>query len=445
MIVPLLLLILGSGLAIAITMCVPTSLRVPVGVFNGLYILTTAIGSTIIAIPIVRQYWVLLFPTIDQRWFTEGGSFVYWFLVWAPMVVTNLAVLISYPRLRLASVQFARLINKRVDIFPALCAGLLMVGYCLANLAYRGYLSVGTFSGKTMGMYRENIQLRTEMFKALGTLHFACLYMGIPAIAMVALYNASRRRSLAWLALFVLLSGCLLFLYATTLTKSNILIYGLEVTIGARVLGLIGWRGVTVAVLLGLITLSLLMYFLAGSGPLNLAVASLDVIFREASGVPFYAAIFPKQVPFTGIDLGLGEFGLGSPVTANLIVANYMFPGATWVQGSASAAANISSYAQGGYVWSFVTMAVAGAWVAFSGQMRRVTHGPIMFSAFIGSVVTCYYLTQADFVGAFNVSYGYKWWMASLILLLGIQSLMQRATRTHRLAESPRAFGRVHL
>ncbi len=425
----LLLLMFGSGLAVATTTLGPKALRAPVGLFNGMYILTIAIGATILTFPGVKEFWTVIYPTMDDKWLTGSGAYGYWFLVWGPMLVTNLSAVIFYPGLRRAGVQFARLINIRVDIFPAACAGFSMAIYCFANLALRGYSSVSVFSGKSIGIYRENILLRVEMFNSLGTLHFACIYMGIPAIAMVALYNFSRRRSPAWLTLFVVLSGILVFMYSATLTKSNVLIYGLEVTIGAGLLGLIGFRGMILAATLGILTLSILMSLLAGNDPLDLALAGLNLIFREASGVPFYLGIYPDQVPFTGIDLGLRQFGVGPEVSANLTVANYMSPESTWVQSSAAIAAHIASYAQGGFAWSFVTMVAAGAWIAFAGQIKRITHGAVVFSAFMGAMTTCYYLTQADFVGAFTVAYGYKWWIAALLLLIGIQTLMQRAIR----------------
>ena len=42
-------------------------------------------------------------------------------------------------------------------------------------------------------------------------------------------------------------------------------------------------------------------------------------------------------------------------------------------------------------------------------------------------MITCYYLSQADFVGAFNVAYGYRWWLVSLLLLLAVQRVLELA------------------
>jgi hypothetical protein len=428
----LLLLMVGTGLGVVFTMYGPRALRAPMGLFNGLYILTTAIGATIIAFPTVRIYWALLFPGRPEKWLNVGESYGYWFLVWGPMLVTNLSAVILYPALRRSAVRFAMLLNRQVDVIPAACVGIAMSAYCFANLAAKGYLTASVLSGKSAGLYRENILLRVQIFKSLGDLHFACIYMGIPAIAMVALYHFAHRRSPAWLTLFTVLSGVLVFMYAATFTKSNVLIYGLEVTIGASLLGLIGFRGAVIAVSLGILTLSILTALLGGTDPLDLALAGVNIIFREASGVPYYLAIFPDQVPFTGIDFGLRTLGIGSEVTGNLIVADYMSPKNNWVQGSAAIAAHIAAYAQAGFVWSFVTMVAAGAWIAFSGQIRRIAHGAVVFSAFMGAMTTCYYLTQADFVGAFNVTYGYKWWLAALFLLIGMQNFMQQAMRPTR-------------
>ena len=129
-----------------------------------------------------------------------------------------------------------------------------------------------------------------------------------------------------------------------------------------------------------------------------------------------------------GIDLGLGAFGIGPSVPSNQMVANFMYPHETWAQG-APAAAHVMAYAQAGYPWSFVTMLLMGAWIAVAGEMRRLVRNPVAFSAFIGAVTACYYLSQGDLVGAFNVSYGYKWWIAALLLLIATQRLLELALR----------------
>jgi len=152
--VPLVFLLLGSALAFATTAYAPKALRVPVSVFNGVYILTVAIGATVITVPDIRYVWALMFPNMDEKWLAEGGNPGYWFIVWGPMLVTNAAALVFYPRLRAAGVVFAKLMNVRIDVLPAACAGLMMSFYCLANLAYRGYLSVSVLSSKSTGLYR---------------------------------------------------------------------------------------------------------------------------------------------------------------------------------------------------------------------------------------------------------------------------------------------------
>ena len=138
---------------------------------------------------------------------------------------------------------------------------------------------------------------------------------------------------------------------------------------------------------------------------------------------------FRSRFPFVGIDLGLQSLGIGPTLPTNQIISNFMFPHATWVQGAAPAAAQVMAYAQGGYPWAFVTMILVGLWIAVAGQLKRCIRNPLQFSAFIGSVTTCYYLSQGDFLGAFNVDYGYKWWLGALLLLVGVQRTLRLALR----------------
>jgi hypothetical protein len=402
----------------------PKPLRVPMTVFNGMYVLTTAIGATVLTLPTVRNAWALMFPTMDERWLTPGANWGYWFVVWAPVIVTNAAALGIYRYLRTPAVVGARLLRARVDVLSAAIVGLGMCAYCVLNLASRGYLGMDILNGGLAGSYRLNIEMRAELFRDLGTLHFAFIYMAIPSIVLVAFHNAVRQKSGAWLLLMLVLSGLLCYLYAATFTKSNLLIFGLELVVAARVLGLIGFWGMVGAGIVGCFVLMTLSYLIGGSGIFDLAFSIYNVIFREASGVPFYMAVFPNQMPFSGIDLGLNGFGIGPKITANLVVYNFMFPHDTWVQGAVPAAAQISAYTQGGYLWSSITMLLMGVWIAICGQLGRIARNPLVFSAFIGSIVTCYYLTQADLVGSFNVTYGYKWWLAGLILLIGAQRIL---------------------
>jgi hypothetical protein len=407
----------------------PAPLKTPLLVFVLFYVLTTAIGATVLSVPLIRDLWIATYPTMDTKWITPGDSWGYWFMVWGPMPITSFAAIRLYPYMRTPVTVAARLIGRRVGALAATIVGMFMCAYCFVNLARYGYLGVSLLNSQLIGVYRENIALRAEMFGTLGNLHFALIYMGIPAVAILAFSNAVRRRGWHWGLLFVALSGALIVLYAATLTKANILIFGIEVVVAGQVLGLMRLRGLLVSVLAGTGVLVLLNTLLAGSSPLDFAITGYNILFREASDVPFYLAVFPAQLPFVGIDLGLGGFGIGPTVPTNQMVANFMFPHETWVQGAAPAAAQVMAYAQGGYPWAFVTMILMGWWIAVAGQMRRWLRNPVTFSAFIGSVTTCYYLSQGDFIGAFNVSYGYKWWIGALLLTLGTQRILELALR----------------
>lgn len=411
----------------------PHDVRLPLNVFLIFYVLTTAIGATLLSVPAIWELWVLIFPHMDASWLDPAQSWGYWFMVWGPLVVTTLASVWFYPRVRTPIVIAARLLERRIDVLTVSLVASLLCGYCLVNLGINGYLGISPLSHELLGAYQLNIQLRAEMFRTLGTLHFAAIYMGIPAIAMVALYNAGRGRGHAWTVLFIALSAVLSIIYIGTLTKANILIYGLAVVVAAQVLGIIRLRGVAASVIVGIVVLSVLTALISGSDPLDIAITGYNILFREASNVPFYLAIFPQQIPFVGIDVGLGGFGIGPTEATNQIVSNLMTPGETWVQGAAPAAAHIMGYAQGGYTWAFITMILTGVWIAISAQLRRVAHNPLVFSAFIGSVTTCYYLSQGDFIGAFITSYGYRWWLAALLLL----ALVQRALELALSGEEP--------
>lgn len=419
----------------------PRELRVPLTIFNGFYLGTTVIGATLLANPAVRLFWMLMLPSMDASWLDVWDIPLYWVLLWAPLIVVNgVALLVVRRSVGIAAIA-CRNLATRIDPVSYMIVGLLMVGFCYANLAAQGFLGPGLLDALAAGDYRANIQLRATMFASLGDTYYGLVFMGIPAICILALADAitSRRRS-AW-ASFIVLSGALVFLYAATLTKSNIVIFGLGIVVTVVVTKLMRSRGVILALVLGLVLLTIMDGLLSGTGLFELARSFTNVVFRMASGVPFYVAIFPSQIPFVGLDVGLSILGIGPQVAPNLVVSNLMFPADTWVQGAVPAPAHIVGYAQGGLWWSLATMGAVGMLVAITGGLLVGAQSPLALAVAVGACIAVYYTTQAEFVGAFLHSYGLMWWLGALAVTLGVQKLLECATAG---GETPmRAIGRT--
>jgi hypothetical protein len=419
--------VLALVVAARVVWVAPQPLQPPLLVYIAFYVITSAVGASVLAFPSVRSVWALMFPGMDQGWLDFGDTFGYWFMIWGPLLISCLVALSCYSALRRPAYYVSHYFRARVDVLPTVIVAGLMCAYCIFVLAQHGYLGVSLLSGELTGRYRLNIGLRVDMGQELGTLYFACIYSGIPALALVAFHQTVRRRSYRWGSVFAALSAALVFFYLTALTKANILIYGVELTLAAQALGIVRLRGAFLAAGAGTVVLSGLSFLLSGTNPLDLLLTGYNIVFREASNIPFYLAVFPNQVPFVGVDLGLGGFGIGPTIPINEVVSNFMWPKETYVQGAAPAAAHVMAYAEGGFIWSMLTMVLVGVWLAFTGALRRAASNPVVFSGYIGAVAVCYYLSQVNLVGAFNVSYGYRWWLAALILLLAVQRFMAGA------------------
>jgi len=419
--------ILALLVAARVLWLAPRPLLAPLVVYIGFYVVTSAVGASVLAFPAVRSLWALMFPGMDQSWLDFGDTFGYWFMIWGPLLISSLVALASFGALRRPAFRVSQYFRARVDVLPTVIVAALLCAYCVYVLAQHSYLGVTLLSGELTGRYRLNIQLRADMGKELGTLYFACIYSGIPALALVAFHQMVRRRSYRWGSAFAGLSVALVFFYLTALTKANILIYGVQLTVAAQALGLLRIRGALAAAGAGTLILSGLSFLLSGTNPLDVLLTGYNIVFREASNIPFYLAVFPNQVPFVGLDLGLGGFGIGPTIPTNEVVSNFMWPKQTYVQGAAPAAAHVMAYAEGGFLWSLLTMVLVGVWIGFTGALRRAASNPVVFSGYIGAVTVCYYLSQVNLVGAFNVSYGYRWWLIALILLLVVQRFMAGA------------------
>lgn len=418
----------ATGLGIA-RLPMARGLRPLLVVFNGFYILTSVIGASLIADDDVFALWRLIFPSMDAGWVDPGGDWLYWIVVLGPLVVTNTAAICLAPWLGSVVERAASRIHSDPAFMPCAIVAIATVGYCVVNLALHGYLGVGLFDSDLAGAYRANIQMRAEMMATLGDMHYGLVYMGIPAICVVALQKAVETRAARWWMLFAGVSGALVLLYLSTLTKGNLLVFGVALVLAAYMLRIVALRGLVLAGLAGILLLAAQEALLSGGSAFALARTMADVIFRISSGIPFYLGIFPEQHQYVGIDLGLGFLGIGPRQAANLIVADRMFPMDTWVQGAVPAPAHVVAYAQGGLLWSLATMLLVGAMIAAFAGLGRGQRNAFLGSAYIGTCLTCYNATQTDAVGVFLHSYGLRWWAAGLAAILVTQKLLEWAGR----------------
>ena len=430
------MLVIAAALSCAlIALCfalwgrMPTGLRPPLLVFNVFYILTSVIGATLIADDTVRSLWMLMFPTMDARWLDPGGDWLYWLIVLGPLAVTNAVAWALARPLGAAVARLAGRVTLDPQLLPCALVGLAGVSYCMLNLAQHGYLGAGLFNADLVGSYQANIQLRSEMVAVLGATHYGLVYMAIPAVCIVALYKASTTRQFGWWALFVGLCAALTYLYLSTLTKGNLIVFGLAICLAAYLQRLVGTGGLIAAGVAGIASLVVLEALLSGGSMFDFTWTVANVIFRESSEIPFYLAVFPAQHPFVGLDLGLGWLGWGVDAPPNLIVANVMFPSTTWVQGAAPAAAHVVAYSQAGASWSLVTMGLVGLLIAAASGLARTRSNALLHSAFIGCCIACYYMTQTDAVGVFLHSYGLKWWLLALVAVAAVQHGLAAAIR----------------
>lgn len=390
--------------------------NLPLGIYLTFYFVTGVIGAVVVTIPPLFDLWSLMFPTMDARWLAPGSTPTYWIVVLGPLVILPFLTGPLGKLCRWPAIGLARSLGVRPSPTALVLVASLLIAYCILNLSRHGYLGVGLFSSG--GTYQENIIMRTQMFSTLGEIHFGIIYVGVPALTIASLYSAVRDRRVVWWVIFFVLCTSLLWLYSSTLTKGNLVVFGIAVIAAGYHLGIVKLKGLFGFAILGLLVLTFLDFLLSGTDPFAVLRTLLNVAFRVSSGIPFYLAVFPEQVPYVGLDVGLSRFGIGPDVAANQVVANYMFPGESWVQSAAPAPAHVMAYAQGGILWSVTTMFLIGALTGFASALGRVAHSPLACSAFVGACMACYYTSQTEFAGSFQHSYGYFFWMAALAAVL---------------------------
>ncbi len=401
--------------------------RAPLMIFCGAYVVTTVIGSVIISVEHGGDLWRLYGGGIDTTLITDYGSFTYLLLLFSPLIICPLTFLL------LAKTKCHGILWRSVTTLTFLDADslsfmivlMLLGGYCLLDLYSHGDLSLSRLIG-VQGDYVAVISLRDQIFNSMGRVFFGLLYMSLPTLAHFALYKAVRIASWTWRLLFLLTSLLTCLLILLTFQKSLLLLFLLSLAMGLAILGRLKiWMLFTSGIGAFLLLNSIQIFIL---GDWQALQGLYLIIFRMANAFPFYVNLYPRVLPYMGIDLGLDLFGLVPKPNEVETVFNYMYPAINWAQGAAPAPAHLAAYAQAGIWFSVVTMLFIGWYLSFLAALKTKTNTSVGYVLFVQGLTGAYYLTQITVRGFLLTSYGLIWVITPVILLLGTMQLLKHAT-----------------
>lgn len=393
----------------------PARLRVPLAVFLSIYLLTTAIGGVIISategqVLIERSY------SIDLSILDDVGSELYWSLLLMPLVIVPLTAYLFRNRFGRAAEHAARLDSAFAPCSPLMFMGVVLVfsAYCAADLVFKGY--GGSLLAWSMGDYISMIQVRSDMATSLTSVFFGIVYSALPAFSQYALYQAVKTRSTSWRLALAFTIAATILLCMTLVQKSIVLVYLLFLGAGLvhlkvlRPRSLLAFLAVLLILLTGLQLLFLEEWDVFRS--VNL------VVFRLASSFPFYVNAYPRLLPHGGIDFGLHLIGVGDRIRDNVDIFDRMYPGVTWAEGAAAAAAHVKAYAQAGLWYSVVTLILVGMITAWIARLRPLLRGPIGHTLYLQALVFLYYCTQTSLRESIVSCYGFFWTTIALVSII---------------------------
>ena len=410
--------ILISALSLFVTLKWGSArLRFPLAVYTVIYLVTTVIGATWVAMQQDYTLWAILGGGLDTTYLRSLGDAKYWFLLYSPFVIPPLVMLFldrraghkGFPALE-------PMLRARVHPLAHALLFLGLSGYCLFALFAQGLVNLGAVLS-AQGDYGTLMGLRTHIFVTAGRAFFGLVYIGLPALAHVALFKTLRGGGLRWLLLLIFDVLAISVLVLLTIQKGILIIFLLALAIGFSLLQRRRLWPLLLGAASGLGVLTLLQsYFSAGAWGLIQSVSL--VLFRMASGFPYYVTLYPSVLPYSGIDLGLDLIGIGSKNTESFDVARYMDPTVSWGQGEAAAAAHVVAYCQGGIPFAIVTLILCGVFLHWVSRLEAYLDSPLGYALYVQGLVFAYYLTQTTLRGAFTTGYGIMWAVGCLALLL---------------------------
>lgn len=393
----------------------------PFLVYSGFYVLSTVVGATIVRLDPSLTEALLIGRGYDIRGIPAVDGWLYWGLLYLPLVVAAAALTWARPNPTKTEVTAAK-----ASAAPAAATSLAsflivligLVGYCLVEMITRGYSPMPSSLAEVAGSYLRTIVRRYDMMADLGPAYFGVVYMGLPTLTYVGLYAAARTRRLGWIIAAAVTATATMWLSVVSAQKSILIVFLIFLGLGTFLLGLVRFR--VLVILSG--ALFVLVYLMQAFvlGAFGATQTFLLVLFRLGPSFPYYLGLFPRIYPYYGVDWQGTLFGhqfTGSAPDYNVLVASALEPTAP-LQGAAPAGAIPSAYAEGGVAYALVmaliVMLILGAISRFG---RHASRSAYRFAFYLQLLTASYYLTQVPLAATIWHGYGIRWGIQTLLFL----------------------------
>ncbi|MBV9083684.1 MAG: hypothetical protein JOZ62_13475 [Acidobacteriaceae bacterium] len=399
--------------------------RTPFFVYTISYIVTTVLGATYIGLTDAGPLWRLFDLTIDVSPITQTKGFLYWFLLYGPLFVPTLVLLGCSRRRYVATASHGSRQRPQitVDAFSFTVVLSVISVFCLGELARHNGLTNISASLASSGDYQSLITARSSMMTQLSGHFYGFVYVGFPALSVIALFQWRRMRNTLWCGLFGISVVAVVYFTLATVQKSPLFVYMLGIFLALVTIGALRIWVIPVIAGTGMLVLTALQTVFLGDWS-TLQSLSL-IIFRMASSYPFFVNLYPKHIPYLPLNFGFGLLGWGTTLDMNIRVFDYMYPDIFWVQGHAAAPAHICAFAQGGIAPALLVMLLIGGAIVFVGRLRsRVANSPVLFGVYIQGLIALYFLTQVSLRGALLESYGLLYAVLPVAALMGVRGVI---------------------
>jgi hypothetical protein len=430
-----LILIVLSLICIYKASRLPFHFKFPLLVFCIAYLITVAIGATLIAMPhnyltqkILKTY------GITRELFDKNLGPGYHFLLYIPFIIPITIVLLLHRYVDKLKMRIPGFFNSQINLL-AYCCVLAVISIYLWSVIAIEFKVSNVMTLFQHSLYKQSILMRAAVEKSAGAIFYPLLYMSLPTLSHIALFQWQRFRSRIWLIVFLISAINIILLVLCTLQKGPLVVYALSIALGIYVLNPKRIYALIVGACVGMVIITGYQYFLLSHSWHLLNSLNL-VIFRTAASFPFYYLIYPDVIPFSGPDFALDLLGLTEhPAKDNLIIFHYMYPYVSWVQGAAAAPSHMVAYSQGGYTLAILTLLLIGILVLGIGCFARELTQPIPFAFFTQNLISLYWLTQVPVRSALLTGYGMLWTLIALILLWMVSKLLDDSLQEKRIAE----------
>lgn len=400
------------------------------------YSFSNVIGAIVFGLADNFSYGELIDFALDSylqgEYVSESKKLLYWFLVFSPFF---LFPIFSIKLFSFKEFTWSFYSDSSPKVF--LIATIFILGVFIAEIIISnnlGILTLSNLSGSKEN-YTDYILGRSEFFTSMSNRFFGYLYMTLPFLSHIAIYNVIKTKSkLFWTSISFFLITLIVIVSIGINQKAPLIIFFISIIVGISLIKKLNYLVFLIAPIVILSIVNAIQIFVQGEDGWNVLLSIFHTFFRAPSSIPFYVNYYPDKFNFVGVDFGfLSLFHIPTIDATDNADIHTVIWGQSFEQfgvtGTVAAPFHFRAFAQAGLLFSILNIFLVSTFFKLlSWVYQKFVFGDkaICHAFYTQSLIVLYFLSQTHIKDCLWSSYGIIWIFHGFLILLIVSIIFNK-------------------